>query len=116
MVSKRLSLGEIEPEYGEYHQLKDPMIQPRTSKNMYGSQDALKDALWRTLMGNRDHQGKKITSKHRCLLECAPEEEQESRNIARGARAFNRFMMQSGDLQLVGHKLCSYFATVTTQK
>jgi hypothetical protein len=90
------------------------MIQPRTSKNMYGSQDALKDALWRTLMGNRDHQGKKITSKHRCLLECAPEEEQESRNITRGARTFNRFMMQSGDWQLAGHKLRSYFATVTS--
>ena len=107
-------LSEVEPEYGEYREFKDPLIQPRTNNNVYGSEYAFKNALWRTMMGNRDHAGRHITDKHQCLLNCAPEIEQGSRIITRGARTFNRFIYQNADLQLAGRKLRAYFPSVTS--
>lgn len=88
-------LGEIDPEYGENRKLTYGIVQPRASENIYGSLDAFREALWRTLTGNRDLQGKKITSEYQWLLQCAPQEEQESASVTRGARALSRFIMES---------------------
>ena len=107
-------LGKSYYEYPKDHSPKDAIVQPTGTQNIYGSEDTFREALWRTLVGNRDLQGKKVPDEYRCLLECTPVEEEGPIHTTRGARAFNRFISQSASLQIGEHRLCSYFAPVTT--
>ena len=93
------------------------LVQPRGSKNVYGSEDALKEALWSTLVGGRDFRGRKAPKDYECLLECSPKEEQESlTGNPRGRTAFNRLITQSADLLIAGKALSSYFPSASSSE
>lgn len=102
-------LGESYYENPDGRRPEDAIVQPRRSGNAYGSEDSLKDALWRTLVGNRDLRGKKVSDDYHCLLECGPNESQES---SRGDRAFTQLTTKSADFLLAGKKLSKYFTSV----
>lgn len=93
----------------------DAIVPPRGKGNAYGSEDALKEALWNTLVGGRDLRGRKAPTDYRCLLKCSPKEEQESsmRN-SRGRTAFSRLITQSAHFQIAGKTLSSFFPSAST--
>lgn len=107
---------ETEAENRSSRLIERPMSQARNNDNIYGSQSALEAALWRTLLGNRDHQGNIIADKYACLLDSAPEvvPEGSSRIISRGAKTFNNFIGEGADLRLSGKRFRDFFPTQTT--
>ena len=97
----------------------DALVQPRGSKNAYGSEDALKEALWNTLVGGQDLQGRKAPASYQCLLECSPWEDGKGPEYnSRGAVAFKRLISQSADWTIAGKTLSRYFnmASVSNDK
>lgn len=103
-------LGERYFQDFESHRCKDVVLQPKGRKNVYGSEEALKEALWNTLVGSRDAKGRKAPTDYQCLLDCSPMEDLgSSTSNSRGRTAFNRLITQSADLQIAGKRLGSYF-------
>lgn len=108
-------LGESYLEGFENRKHKDAVVQPKGSKNSYGSEAALKEALWNTLVGGRDPRGRKAPNDYQLLLECSPKEEQDSlMRQSRGMTAFNRLISQSADFRIAGKKLSSYFPSASS--
>lgn len=62
---------------------KDAVVQPSRNKNGYGSEGALKEALWSPLVGLP---GRKAPVNYQCLLNCSPREDDDDEppgNISR---------------------------------
>ena len=106
-------LGESYFEDLTTHRLQDAgnaLVQSRGNNNAYGSEDALKEALWNTFVGGRDLRGRKAPAIYQCLLECSPwEEDEASRRSSRGRTAFHCLITQSADLMIAEKTLSSHF-------
>ena len=95
----------------------DALVQSRGNKNAYGSEDALKEALWNTFVGGRDLRGRKAPVIYQCLLECSPwAEDEASGHNSRGRTAFHRLITQSADLMIAEKTLSSYFYAPSVSK
>ncbi len=106
-------LGESCLEDSQIRRPEDAVVQRRGNKNPYGSEDALKEALWNTLVGGRDLRGRKGPH-YQCLLKCSPSAEGKCpTNISRGRTAFNRLITQSADLKISENTLRSYLPSVS---
>ena len=103
--------------YDEYEQdlvPSDAVVQPRRRQNAYGSEEALRDALWRTVVGNRDLRGRSVPDTWRCLSGCSPISDQEAwKRDSRGRTAFDRFVNQSRHFLIAGEELGKRFASAS---
>ena len=107
-------LGESYLENFAISRPEDAVVQPRGSKNGYRSEDALKEALWSTLVGGRDLGGRKTPVNYKCLLQCSPNEEDEPPGyFSRGRIAFNRLITQSAEFIIAGKQLSRYFPSTS---
>jgi len=100
--------------YFEQHTSPRPehaIFQPENSTNGYGSEESLRDALWRTLTGDRTTQGHAAPDSYECLLDLPLKEHYPYPLPSRGARAFGRFVTQSASLSVAGKRLDSYFTS-----
>ena len=92
----------------------DAVVQSRRGGTGYRSEDALKEALWSTLVGGRDLRGRKAPVNYQCLLQCSPKEEDEPPgSFSRGRIAFNKLITQSADFIIAGKQLSSYFPSAS---
>ncbi len=88
----------------------DLLVQPTGSDNAYRTDEGLRDAVWRALIGNRIHPNKVAPEEHAALLQCPLElEEQNSAEISRGRKAFNHLLKQNKELRVAGKSLSSFF-------
>lgn len=104
--------------YFEHHTSSRPehaLIQPESSINAYGSEGSLRDAIWRTLTGDRTLQGRPAPDSYAYLLDLPLKEHYVYPLPSRGARAFSRFLTQSAPLSIAGKRLDSYFTSAVEQ-
>lgn len=87
------------------------LFQTENSANAYGSEQALRDALWRTLTGDCTPQGRPAPDIYASLLDCPLKEHYPQALPWRGARTFGRFLTQSAPLFIAGKRLESYFTS-----
>jgi hypothetical protein len=88
----------------------DLLVQPTGSDNAYWTDEGLRDAVWRALIGNRIHPNKVAPEEHAALLQCPLElEEQNSVEISRGRKAFNHLLKQNKELRVGGRSLSGFF-------
>lgn len=115
-------IGEVDglgASYNESHQsskVEDSLIQSTSSNNAYRSDEAIRDALWRMLTGNRTPNGKLAPDTYQCLLQCPLDLEHEDHLAGawRGRKAFNNVLAQNKGLKLAGKTLGSFFQAVGT--
>jgi hypothetical protein len=91
--------------------VEDALVQSTWSNNAYGSNECLRDTLWRVLTGNRTPNGKLAPNAYQCLLRCplVLEDEDHVAGAWRGRKAFNHLLRQNKDLKLAGKTLGSFF-------
>lgn len=104
--------------------VEDNIIQSRTSINPYHTEFGLRDALWRTLVGNQTPQGKNVPESYGSLLDCALHRSKD--NFARswrGRKSLEQVVPQSAALEIAGRALATlfpsekdYVATVDSKK
>jgi hypothetical protein len=88
----------------------DLLVQPTGLDNAYRTDDGLRDAVWRTLIGNRIHPNKVVPEEHAALLQCPLElKEQNSGEISRGRKTFNHLLKQNKEFRVAGRSLSSFF-------
>lgn len=90
----------------------DVLVQPKGSNNAYGTTQRLREALWRTLVGNRTPDGKHVPDTHSLLLQCVPEVEGPRLSPGmswRGFRAFSHLINGSQDLKIAGTRFREFF-------
>lgn len=88
---------------------KDGMTQSARDLNVYSSKTGLREAVWRTLVGNRTPKGEHVPDDYRLLLDCVPQTEELAETSWRGLRAFSRLVNQNAEFCIAGRKLRSFF-------
>lgn len=94
----------------------DAVFQPQNANNPYASGDGLRDALWRTLVGDRTPQGKRPPKAYETLLDCSIRSKKKAppSTLSRGRKAFNQVVAQNASLKISGCSLESFFAVENT--
>ena len=90
----------------------DALVQPKGCNNAYGTTQRLREAVWRTLVGNRTPAGKHVPDTYSLLLQCVPEAEGPRLNPGtswRGLRAFSHLINGSQDLKIAGTRFREFF-------
>jgi len=95
----------LEPEHA--------LVQPETSEQPSGADQALKDAIWRTLVCDSTFRGKPAPEEYAFLLNLPFREGTSEEYVSRGARAYARILSQNGSLSIAGRRLDSYFSRTT---
>ncbi|KAF2439782.1 HET-domain-containing protein [Karstenula rhodostoma CBS 690.94] len=103
-------LGEAYFEHTTSSKVEDKMCPPDNNNNVYGTEASLKDALWRTLTGDRTLQGLPAPASYSEVLDLPLREHCRNALPSRGARAFSRFLTRSCSLCVAGRRLDSYFS------
>ena len=88
----------------------DSLVQSEGSMNAYGSESKLREALWRTFVGNRSPRGQEVQDTYGHLLQYVPQDP--SLDVAktwRGFRAFSNLINGSKDLKIAGTRLRDFF-------
>ena len=110
-------IGEIDGLGASYYekytstQKDDLLVQPTGSDNAYRTDDGLRDAVWRVLIGNRIHPNKVAPDEHAALLQCPLEleEQEDPAETSRGRKAFNHLLKQNKELRVAGRSLSFFF-------
>lgn len=89
----------------------DALVQTEGSLNAYGSDESLRNAVWRTLVGNRTPSGAMAPGIYECLLELPlPHNVEDSGTVSgRGRRTFDHLLRQNKALVVCGKELGSFF-------
>jgi hypothetical protein len=103
---------ESEQEDEEAHAI----IQPVQAGNAYANHECLRDAIWRTLVGNRTPKGRVAPTTYRCLLDCTlpgAARKDADADVAkwRGRDTFNRLMQRNRHFQVGNTTLGEVFPT-----
>ncbi|EUC49898.1 hypothetical protein COCMIDRAFT_1312 [Bipolaris oryzae ATCC 44560] len=102
-------LGQAYFEYGTSSLPEHAVFQPNNTASAYGCEDSIKDALWRTLTGDRTLQGHPAPDNYAEILNLPFRESCQTPLPSRGARALSRFITQSASLSVSGRRLDSFF-------
>lgn len=89
----------------------DFLVQTTSSSNAYNSDDGLREAIWRTLIGNRVPQiPKKVAPRDQsALLQCPLKLDGSAARISRGRKAFEHLLAQNAKLRIAGRSLSEFF-------
>lgn len=80
------------------------MFQSKNGRNAYGSVEALKEALWRTMVGNRHLSGQIAPDAEECLLSAVPTKHD----------ALAQYLASSAAFMIAGRRLDGYFHRSST--
>jgi hypothetical protein len=105
------SLGQTYFEYGSSPSPEHNMFQPDNVSNAYGCEESIKDAIWRTMTGDRTLQGHPAPVDYAEILYLPLVGRFHKPMPSRGARAFSRFMKQNASLSISGRRLDAYFTS-----
>lgn len=95
----------------------DLLVQSTGSINAYKIEDGLREAIWRTLIGNRVPQiAKKVAPESQsALLQCPLQLEKSTVEMSRGRKAFQHLLKQNKDLKVAGEVLSGVFPASGTE-
>lgn len=87
------------------------MHQSKSIANGYGSDEGLRDAVWRTFVGDRTPTGRSAPDEFASLLNCpiTIQGDDGDGNTSRGYRAFSHIMGQNRELKVAGKPLKDFF-------
>jgi hypothetical protein len=117
LTVKRLKIGTLDGLGASYYETslattaEDAMSRSTNSVNAYETVEGLRQAVWKTLTGNRTPPGDVAPATYKCLLRCPVvlENQDPLSVISRGRKAFTHLLQQNQDLKVGGDSLGSFF-------